>query len=118
MAHTYIKCGWSKHFSYHCSNSNVGVCISANIMTVALIIAYLTVGNLPRNQVYYIAIACILITGIPMSKIFYIRDDDKFYDDLNLKYKDEKHRIIKGCFVLLYFLLSIGSCMSSIFLVY
>ena len=25
-----------------------------------------------------------------MSKIFYMRDDDKFYDELNLKYKDEK----------------------------
>ena len=87
------------------------------IMTVALIIAYFMVGNLQRNQLYYIAIAIILITGIPMSKIFYMRDDDKFYDELNLKYKDEKHRIIKGCFVLLYYLLSIGSCISSVILV-
>ena len=76
------------------------------------------VGYLQRNQVYCIAIACILISEIPMSKIFHMRDDDKFYDELNLKYKDEKHRIIKGCFVLLYFLLSIGSCLSSLILVY
>lgn len=117
MAHAYMNFGWSKSFSYHCSNSNVGVCISSNIMTVALIIAYFMVGNLQRNQLYYIAIAIILITGIPMSKIFYMRDDDKFYDELNLKYKDEKHRIIKGCFVLLYYLLSIGSCISSVILV-
>ena len=118
MVHAYMNFGWSKHFSYHCSNSNVGVCICANIMTVALIIAYLMVGYLQRNQVYCIAIACILISEIPMSKIFHMRDDDKFYDELNLKYKDEKHRIIKGCFVLLYFLLSIGSCLSSLILVY
>ena len=101
MAHAYMNFGWSKSFSYHCSNSNVGVCISSNIMTVA----------------YYIAIAIILITGIPMSKIFYMRDDDKFYDELNLKYKDEKHRIIKGGLVFLYFLLSVIGCVCCVILV-
>ena len=117
MAHAYMNFGWSKSFSYHCSNSNVGVCISSNIMTVALIIAYFMVGNLQRNQLYFIAIAIILITGIPMSKIFYMRDDDKFYDELNLKYKDEKHRIIKGGLVFLYFLLSVIGCVCCVILV-
>lgn len=117
MAHAYMNFGWSKHFSFHCSYSNVGVCIFSNIMSVALIIAYLVVGNLPRNQVYYIAIPVIVFIAILMSKIFYMRDDDKFYDELNLKYKGEKHRVIKGSLVFLYFLLSVIGCVCCVILV-
>ena len=42
-----------------------------------------------------------------MFRIFDDKNDDRFYEKLDFKFKDEKYRVIKGILVFLYFVLSI-----------
>ena len=117
MAHAYMNYGWSKHFSYHCSAVNVGVCILTNIISIIYIIAYLIVGNLQRETMKYIVISCSLIVVWLLKDLLFKNDEDSFYDELHLKYKVEKCRIIKGCFVFVYYVFSILSMLAIMIIV-
>ena len=58
---------------------------------------------------YSIAIPCLLITFLLMSKIVVINDNDndKFYNELNTQYGCEKYRQLKGVLVFLYYVLTL-----------
>jgi hypothetical protein len=99
--------GWSKEFSYHCSEVDVGTCIITNITSIILILIFLTTGNLQFETMKLYVIPGIIITGLLMFRIFDDKNDDRFYEKLDFKFKDEKYRVIKGILVFLYFVLSI-----------
>jgi len=111
IAHAYMNFGWSNHFSYQCSRSVVGINIMSNIISLVLIVAYFTVGGIQFESLSYLWFISLVITTFILIKVFSINcDDDKFFDELNLKYKDEKFRIIKGCLVFLFELISVCGC--------
>lgn len=108
MVHAMMNYGWSKSFSYHCSTANVGGSVFLNLMSVVLAFMYLTVGpNQYEVQTYFfIAFPCYLISALLMRRIDFI-DEDKFYEELDYKYKNEKYRVFKGVLVFLYYFLSV-----------
>lgn len=107
IAHAMMNYGWSKEFSYHCSEVDVGICIITNITSIILILIFLTTGNLQFETMKLYVIPGIIITGLLMFRIFDDKNDDRFYEKLDFKFKDEKYRVIKGILVFLYFVLSI-----------
>ena len=109
--HAYLNFGWSYRFSSQCSFSNVGGSILFNLISIVLLFVYLAVGPIKdnTNMMYYsIAIPCLLITFLLMSKIVVINDNDndKFYNELNTQYGCEKYRQLKGVLVFLYYVLT------------
>ena len=99
--------GWSKKYSYHCAWWNTGGSIAFSVGMIFLMLAYLIIGKLQLETVYLLGIPIIVLGGIFTNKVMNDKDDERFYHQLDEKYKGEKYRVVKGCLVFLYYLISL-----------
>lgn len=107
--HALLHYGWPKEDVF--SHIHLGwiptICPFLNLESLYLILAYFTVGTISKTNLLVSVIICILIFGPFMFKDIYTTDDtDEFYKELNDKYENEKHRIIKGFLVAFFIILS------------
>ena len=108
IAHAMIHFGWSKKYSFECSYIDVGFCIAANTVEIILVLIYLTYGPISTESQKIISILSPILPAALMIFKYYDKfNDEIFYEHLDEKYRDEKHRILKGCLVFLYFLFSV-----------
>lgn len=106
-AHAMMNYGWSKKYSYHCAWWNTGGSIAFSVGMIFLMLAYLIIGKLQLETVYLLGIPIIVLGGIFTNKVMNDKDDERFYHQLDEKYKGEKYRVVKGCLVFLYYLISL-----------
>ena len=107
--HALLHYGWPKEdvFSYIHLGRIPAICPYLNLESLYLILAYFTVGTISKTNLLVSVIICFLIFGPFLFKDIYTTDDmDEFYKELNSKYENEKHRIIKGFLVALFIILS------------
>lgn len=106
-AHAMMNFGWSKKYSYYCAWWNTGGSIAFSFGAILLTLAYLIVGKLQREAVYLLIIPFTVLGGIFENKVMNDNDNERFYHQLDEKYKGEKYRVVKGCLVFLYYLISL-----------
>ena len=106
-AHAMMNYGWSKKYSYHCAWWNTGGSIASSLGMILLMLAYLIIGKLELKTVYLLGVPIIVLGGMFANKVMNDNDDEHFYHQLDEKYKGEKYRVVKGCLVFLYYLISV-----------
>lgn len=106
-AHAMMNYGWSKKYSYHCAWWNTGGSIVFSVGMIIFFLAYLIVGTLQRETLYLLCVPNIVLGGMFANKVMNDNDDERFYHQLDEKYKGEKYRVVKGCLVFLYYLISL-----------
>ena len=109
--HALIHYGWPREdvFSYLYLGGIPAVCPLLNLESLFLILAYFTVGTITETKLFASTIICFLLCIPFMFKVMptdTTDDTEEFYKELNSKYENEKHRIIKGFLVALFVILS------------
>ena len=109
--HALIHYGWPKEdvFSHLYLGGIPAMCPLLNLWSLYSILAYFTVGTISETDLLVSIIICCLICVPFMFKVWpkHTTDDtEEFYKELNSKYENEKHRMIKGFWVALFVILS------------
>ena len=110
--HALIHFGWPREdvFSHTSLGRIPDICPLLNLESFFLILAYFTVGTISKTFFLVSLILCILIYIAfmfkLMPKVYTTEETEEFYEELNRKYENENHRIIKGLLVILYMFLS------------
>lgn len=104
LTHALLKNGWSKLTSHDRSFHAAESCVAANLLTLLFIILYLFFGHLSIGLI----LGC---TMIALFMDFFLLDDESYFDgviyeQLDMKYKDENNRVLKGWLVFLYIIFS------------
>ena len=104
LTHAMLKNGWCKPTSHDRSFQSVESCVAAIFLTPSLIILYLFFGNL-KIELIIGNVVIALLTG------FFLLDDESYFDgvvyeQLDMKYKDENNRALKGYLVFLFIIFS------------
>ena len=104
LTHAMLKNGWRKPTSHDRSFQAVESCVAANILTLSLIILYLFLGNLKIELIIGSAVIALFMGFFLIDNESYF--DGVVYEQLDMKYKDEKNRVLKGYLVFLYIIFS------------
>ena len=109
--HALIHYGWPKEdvFSHLYLGRIPTICPFLNLESLYFILVFFTVGTISETNLLASIIICCLISVPFMFKVMptdTTDDTEEFYKELNSKYENEKHRIIKGFLVALFVILS------------
>ena len=110
--HALIHFGWPRAdvFSHTYLGKIPQIYPFLNLESLYLILAYFTVGTISKTNLLVSLILCFLIYIAfmfkLMPKVHTTEETEEFYEELNRKYENEKHRIIKGYLVVLFMFFS------------
>lgn len=103
---SHAKDSWTRFHHVTYAMSYLVLCVYSNILVISMLVRY-WIFDIPastKDTIKY----CILYVLIPLAIIcFFIWPNDELYMQLDQKYKNEKHRKLKGWLILVYIILSI-----------
>ena len=103
---SHAKDSWTRFHHVTYAMSYLVLCVYSNILVISMLVRY-WMFDIPASNKDTIKY-CILYVLIPLAIIcFFIWPNDELYMQLDQKYKNEKHRKLKGWLILVYIILSI-----------